>query len=47
VSKALFVIREQLKKQEAEKQFSQERVTEFIETQVRQLEVGTVSEKSK
>jgi two-component system nitrogen regulation response regulator NtrX len=42
VSKALFVIREQLKKQEAEKQFSQERVTEFIETQVRQLEAETV-----
>jgi DNA-binding NtrC family response regulator len=47
VSKALFVIREQLKKQEAEKQFNQERVTEFIETQVRQLEAETVTDKSK
>jgi DNA-binding MltR family transcriptional regulator len=47
VSKALFVIREQLKKQEAEKQFSQDRVTEFIETQVRQLEAETVNDKSK
>jgi DNA-binding NtrC family response regulator len=47
VSKALFVIREQLKKQEAEKQFSQDRVTEFIETQVRQLEAETVTDKSK
>ena len=46
VSKALFVIREQLKKQEAEKQFSQDRVTEFIETQVRQLEAETVTNKS-
>ena len=35
VSKALFVIREQLKKQEAEKRYNQEKVTEFIETQVR------------
>jgi DNA-binding NtrC family response regulator len=47
VSKALFVIREQLKKQEAEKQFSQDRVTEFIETQVRQLEAETVTDKSR
>lgn len=47
VSKALFVIREQLKKQEEEKQFSQDRVTEFIETQVRQLEAETVTDKSK
>ncbi len=38
MSKALFVIRDQLKKQEAEKRYSQEKVTEFIETQVRNLE---------
>lgn len=47
VSKALFVIREQLKKQEAEKRYSQEKVTEFIETQVRQLEADTVIDSSK
>lgn len=47
VSKALFVIREQLKKQEAEKRYNQEKVTEFIETQMRQLEVETVIDRSK
>jgi DNA-binding NtrC family response regulator len=47
VSKALFVIREQLKKQEAEKRYNQEKVTEFIETQVRQLEAETVSDRFK
>lgn len=47
VSKALFVIREQLKKQEAEKRYNQEKVTEFIETQVRQLEAETVIDRSK
>jgi DNA-binding NtrC family response regulator len=47
VNKALFVIREQLKKQEAEKRYNQEKVTEFIETQVRQLEAETASDRSK
>ena len=47
VSKALFVIREQLKKQETEKRYNQEKVTEFIETQVRQLEAETVSDRFK
>jgi DNA-binding NtrC family response regulator len=47
VSKALFVIREQLKKQESEKRYNQEKVTEFIETQVRQLEAETVIDRSK
>ena len=47
VSKALFVIREQLKEQEAEKRYNQEKVAEFIETQVRQLEVETVIDRSK
>jgi len=37
VGKALFVIREQLKKQEEERRFGQDRVTEFIETRVREL----------
>jgi DNA-binding NtrC family response regulator len=46
MSKALFVIREQLKKQEAEKRYDQERVTEFIETQVRRLEAETAIDKS-
>lgn len=43
VGKALFVIREQLKKQEDERRFSQEKVTEFIETQVRELEAENVN----
>ena len=47
VGKALFIIREQLKKQEAEMQYSQERVTEFIETQVRQLEAESARDRSK
>jgi DNA-binding NtrC family response regulator len=47
VGKALFIIREQLKKQKVEVQFSQEKVTEFIETQVRQMETETVSERLK
>ncbi len=43
VGKALFVIREQLKKQEDERRFSQEKVTEFLETQVRELEAENVN----
>ena len=43
VGKALFVIREQLKRQDDEKRFSQEKVTEFIETQVRELEGENVN----
>lgn len=43
VGKALFVIREQLKKQEDERRFSQEKVTEFLETQVRELEGENVN----
>ena len=43
VGKALFVIREQLKRQEDERRFSQEKVTEFIETQVRELEAENVN----
>ncbi len=46
MSKALFVIRDQLKKQEADKRYSQEKVTEFIETQVRQLEAEIATDKS-
>lgn len=43
VGKALFVIREQLKKQEDERRFSQEKVTEFLETHVRELEAENVN----
>jgi DNA-binding NtrC family response regulator len=38
MQKVLNTIKEQLQKQEEEKQFTQEKVTEFIETRVRQLE---------
>lgn len=47
VGKALFIIREQLKKQEDERRFSQEKVTEFIETQVRELEAANVNKTAK
>ncbi len=38
VKEVLQTIREQLNKQEAEKTFSQDKVTEFIETRVKELE---------
>ena len=38
IEKVLETIREQLSKQEAEKRFSQEKVVEFIETRVKELE---------
>lgn len=47
VGKALFIIREQLKRQEDERRFSQEKVTEFIETQVRELEAANVNKAAK
>lgn len=47
VGKVLFVIREHLKKQEEEKRFSQQKVTEFIETQVRELNLETADCDSK
>ncbi len=47
VGKVLFVIREQLKQQKEEMKFSQEKVTEFIETQVRELDTATVNGRSK
>lgn len=48
MDKVLMTIREQLKKQEEEKRYSQEKVAEFIETRVRELEVekGATPEKS-
>jgi DNA-binding NtrC family response regulator len=40
MEKVLETIKEQLKKQEEEKRYSQEKVAEFIETRVRELEVS-------
>jgi DNA-binding response OmpR family regulator len=40
MGKVLMIIREQLKRQEEEMKFSQEKVKDFIETRVRQLEEG-------
>lgn len=45
--KVLNIIREQLKKQDAEKRFNQEKVTAFIETRVKELETASVKGKSK
>lgn len=39
VEKVLCTIEEQLKKQEQEKEYSQEKVAEFIETRVRELDI--------
>jgi DNA-binding NtrC family response regulator len=43
VDKILETIREQLKKQEEEKRFSEEKVVEFIETRIKALETTTQS----
>jgi DNA-binding NtrC family response regulator len=43
VDKILETIREQLKKQEEEKRFSEEKVVEFIETRIKALEATTQS----
>jgi len=40
VEKVLNIIAEQLRKQQGEKQFSQDKVAEFIETRVRELDVN-------
>jgi len=45
--KVLSTIKEQLKKQEEEKRFNQEKVTAFIETRVQELETTSVKGKSK
>jgi len=39
VEKVLFAIKEQLKKQDDEKKYNQDKVAEFIETRVRELEI--------
>jgi len=41
----LRTIEEELKKQQEEKRYSQEKVAEFIETRVRELEVGKITQK--
>jgi len=45
VNKVLATIKEQLRKQEEERQYSQEKVAEFIETRVRELEAEKIAEK--
>jgi len=47
IAKVLFVIKDQLRKQEEEGRFNQERVTAFIETSVRELETKTAGSKLK
>ena len=43
----LRTIEEELKKQKEEKKYSQEKVADFIETRVRELEVGKITHKGK
>ena len=45
MEKVLEEIEDQLKKQQNEKRYSQEKVAEFIETRVRELDVGKVAHK--
>lgn len=47
ISKILETIREQLKKQQEEKEYNQNKVTEFIETRVRELEMEEASKASR
>jgi len=47
MAKALFVIKDQLRKQEEESRFNQERVTAFIETSIREIETKSVGNNSK
>jgi len=46
VKKVLETIKDQLKKQEEEKKYSQDRVAEFIETRVKELEVNGTPDKA-
>ncbi|MGQ9539262.1 MAG: response regulator [Candidatus Bathycorpusculaceae bacterium] len=46
VNKVLATIKEQLRKQEEEKRYSQEKVAEFIETRVKELEFEKIAQKS-
>jgi DNA-binding NtrC family response regulator len=45
ICKILGTIKEQLKKQQEEKEYNQKKVTEFIETRVRELQIDNASEK--
>ena len=47
IDKILEIIKQQLKKQQEEKEYNQEKVTEFIETRVRELQVEKASERSR
>jgi DNA-binding NtrC family response regulator len=47
ICKILGTIKEQLKKQQEEKEYNQKKVTEFIETRVRELQIDNASEKSR
>jgi DNA-binding NtrC family response regulator len=47
VEKILLTIKDQLKKQVEEKQFSEEKIAEFIETRVREIDAETVISRSK
>jgi DNA-binding NtrC family response regulator len=47
IGKILEAIKEQLEKQREEKEYNQNRVTEFIETRVRELEMGNASNTSR
>ena len=47
MGKVLFVIKDQLKKQREETSFSQDRVTDYIETRVRELDAEKVNSKAK
>jgi DNA-binding NtrC family response regulator len=46
MGKLLFVIKDQLRKQKEEMDFSQDRITDFIETRVRELETENVKNKT-
>jgi len=46
MGKLLFVIKDQLRKQKGEMDFSQDRITDFIETRVRELEAESVKNKT-
>ena len=47
MGKVLFVIKDQLKKQREETSFSQDRITDYIETRVRELDAEKVNSKAK
>lgn len=46
MGKLLFVIKDQLRRQQEEMDFSQDRITDFIETRVRELEAESVKNKT-